>query len=81
MQATVTVPAIRPALQHLRFLELPAERRHDAVCRLDVLDLKPFREFMICGASGGDDMSGIKGWTWGGKAVLQRSSSTEADNV
>ncbi len=46
MQATVTVPAIRPALQHLRFLELPAERRHDAVCRLDVLDLKPFREFI-----------------------------------
>jgi hypothetical protein len=47
MQATVTVPAIRPALQHLRFLELPAERRHDAVCRLDILDLKPFRQFMI----------------------------------
>jgi len=26
-------------------------------------------------------MPDIKGWTWGEKTVLQRASSTEADNV
>jgi xylulose-5-phosphate/fructose-6-phosphate phosphoketolase len=29
----------------------------------------------------GDDMPEIKGWTWGRTAVVQRTGSTESDNV
>ena len=52
------------------------------MCRPDVLDLKPFREFINPqGNAGGDEMPDIKGWTWGEKVVQQGASSTEADNV